>query len=79
MQPDSAILQPNLSGGGKMTSRTKRILQVISFIGLALSLIPAFLVFNGMLSREIYFHLMVAGMLMWFGTAVFWIKKDHLG
>ncbi len=60
-----------------MTSRTKHILQVISFIGLALSLIPAFLMFSGTLSRELYFHLMDAGMLIWFGTAVFWIRKDH--
>lgn len=62
-----------------MTSQTKFILQTISFAGLALSIIPAFLVFGGILSREIYLHLMVAGMLMWFCTAVFWVKKDHLG
>lgn len=62
-----------------MTSQRRRILQTISFTGLALSIIPAFLVFGGLLSRQIYFHLMVAGMLMWFGTAVFWIRKDHSG
>lgn len=62
-----------------MTSTGKRILLVISFAGLALSIIPSFLVFGGLLSKEMYFHLMNAGMLMWFGTAVFWIRKDHLG
>lgn len=62
-----------------MTPITKYILQAVSFIGLALSIIPAFLLFGGILSKEIYLHLMVAGMLMWFGTAVFWIRKDHLG
>lgn len=62
-----------------MTSLIKIILQVISFAGLALSILPAFLVFGGILSREMYYHLMVAGTLMWFGSAVFWIRKDHLG
>ena len=62
-----------------MMSRTKRILQVISFIGLALSIIPAFFLFGGILSRENYLRLMVIGMLMWFGTAIFWVRKDHLG
>lgn len=62
-----------------MTSRTKHILQVISFVGLALSIIPAFLVFGEILSKEIYLRLMIMGMLMWFCTAVFWIKKGHLG
>jgi hypothetical protein len=62
-----------------MTPTTKRILQAISFAGLGLSLFPSFLVFSGHLSKEMYFHLMTAGMLMWFCTAVFWIRKDHLG
>ncbi|HOM59969.1 MAG TPA: hypothetical protein PLP49_00830 [Anaerohalosphaeraceae bacterium] len=60
-----------------MTFHTKLILQVISYIGLALSFIPALLVFGGLLSKEVYFHLMVTGMLLWFGTAIFWIRKDH--
>lgn len=62
-----------------MRAPGRRILQAVSFAGPALSIIPAFLVFGGLLSMEIYFHLMVAGMLMWFGTAIFWIKKDNLG
>lgn len=62
-----------------MTTRTKRMLQMISFTGLALSIIPSFLVFGEILSKEVYFRLMAAGMLTWFCTAVFWIRKDHLG
>ena len=62
-----------------MTSPKKHILQAISFGGLALSIIPALFVFGEMLSKEAYFNLMIIGMLMWFGAAVFWIKKDHLG
>ena len=60
-----------------MTSRTKHILQIISFLGLVLSILPALLVFSGDLSKEMYFRLMAAGMLVWFGTAVFWVRKDH--
>lgn len=60
-----------------MTSQTKYILQAVSFAGLALSAFSAFLVFGGILTKEAYFRLMEAGMLMWFCTAVFWIRKDH--
>ena len=60
-----------------MSARTKHILQAISYLGLALSIIPAFLVFGGILSKESYLWLMLVGMVLWFCTAVFWIKKDH--
>ena len=60
-----------------MTSRTKRILQTISYLGLALSIIPAFLVFGGILSKVAYLRLMLVGMILWFSTAVFWVRKDH--
>ncbi len=62
-----------------MSTTTRRILQAISFTGLGLSLVPSFLVFGGLLSKEMYFHCMTVGMLLWFGTAVFWIRSDHLG
>ena len=62
-----------------MNSQKKLILQIISFIGLALSIIPAFLLFGGMLAKDTYLQLMVVGMVLWFGTALFWIKSDHLG
>jgi len=61
-----------------MTSQKKLILQIISFLGLALSIIPAFLVFGAIISKETYLWLMVLGMVMWFSTAIFWIKRDHL-
>lgn len=41
--------------------------------------IPAILMFTGALSKEVYLHLMTAGMVLWFSTAVFWIRKDHQG
>ena len=62
-----------------MSSQKKLILQIISFIGLALSIIPALLVFGGILAKDTYLQLMIAGMILWFGTAVFWIKPDHFG
>ena len=60
-----------------MKSLSKYILQAISYLGLALSIIPAFLVFGGILSKEVYLGLMLVGMVLWFSTAVFWVKKDH--
>ena len=62
-----------------MNATTKRILQTISFCGLALSVIPAFLVYGGTIEKQTYLNLMLLGMFLWLGTAIFWIKKDHLG
>ena len=62
-----------------MTQQTRRILQTISFLGLMVSVLPAFLVFGGVVSRQTHLHLMLLGMAMWFGTATFWIRRDHLG
>ncbi|MHC4477745.1 MAG: hypothetical protein ACYTEL_19035 [Planctomycetota bacterium] len=62
-----------------MNLQKKFILQIISFIGLALSIIPAFLLFGGILAKDTYLQLMIVGMILWFSTAVFWIKPDHFG
>lgn len=62
-----------------MTAQTRLILKIISYLGLAVSVAPAFLVFGGILSKPAYLNLMVIGMVMWFGTATFWIRRDHLG
>jgi hypothetical protein len=62
-----------------MTQQTRRILQTISFLGLAVSVLPAFLVFGGAVSKQTHLYLMLLGMVMWFGTATFWIRRDHLG
>lgn len=62
-----------------MKPETKLILKVISFIGLALSIIPSILFFVGTISRDNYLSAMVVGMFMWFGAAVFWVKKEDLG
>ncbi len=60
-----------------MTAQTRLILKTISYIGLAVSIVPAFLFFAGVLSKQVYINLMIVGMVMWFGTAIFWVKRDH--
>jgi len=55
----------------------KTVLKLVSYTGLALSLVPAFLFFAGKLDRPVYLNLLIAGMILWFATAIFWIKSDH--
>jgi hypothetical protein len=57
-----------------MDLTTKRVLQAISFFGLVLSIVPALLYFRGSVSQSAYYNLLVVGMVLWFGAAVFWIK-----
>jgi hypothetical protein len=54
----------------------KTILIVISFVGLVLTLLPAFLVFENAIAWETYITLMNIGTMVWFLTAPFWIKKE---
>lgn len=56
----------------------KTLLIVLSFAGLVLTILPSVLVFKGILEMESHFHLMVAGMVIWFATAPFWMKTKSL-
>ena len=56
----------------------KKLLIVISFIGLALTIVPSVLVFKQVFAIETHFHLMIAGMILWFATAPFWMKTKSL-
>ncbi|GAA4458359.1 hypothetical protein GCM10023189_30480 [Nibrella saemangeumensis] len=56
----------------------KTILKPLSYIGLALTVVPAFLVFYGVLSLADHKLLMLAGMLLWFVTAPFWILEKKV-
>lgn len=56
----------------------KNLLKPISYFGLFITILPAFLFFAGMIERSIQFNLMVVGMFLWFGTAIFWIKPSSL-
>ena len=54
----------------------KNALKVLSFLGLALTVLPSFFVLNGLLGVNDYKLLMLAGTLGWFITAPFWIFKE---
>lgn len=57
--------------------KTKTLLKLISYLGLAMSILPAMLFFAGKLDRQTYLNLLIVGMILWFSTAIFWIKSDH--
>lgn len=54
----------------------KTILIVISFVGLVLTLLPAFLVFENVIGWETYITVMNIGTIVWFLTAPLWMKKE---
>jgi len=54
----------------------KYILMVGSFLGLGLTVVPAFLVFSGMLTWDTHAVLMAVGALLWFATAPFWMVNE---
>jgi len=66
-------------GDSTVTHTTGRFVRLLSYCGLALSIVPALLVFEGTIAKDLYLNLMVGGMLLWFCTAVLWIRPDHLG
>lgn len=55
----------------------KTPLKLVSYAGLALSVVPAVLLYRGAVEVSTYRWLMIAGMVLWFGTAIFWIRPDH--
>lgn len=56
----------------------RKILIIISIIGLVLTVVPSVLVFIQEISMEAHKQLMIVGMLMWFGTAPLWMKEQEL-
>lgn len=52
------------------------ILRGLSYLGLALTLLPSFVVFQGGISLDAHKWLMFLGTLLWFVTAAFTIKDD---
>lgn len=53
------------------------ILKIISFIGLAFTLIPSFLVMKGVIDPQHSKILMLIGTIVWFITASFWMNKKE--
>lgn len=56
----------------------RKILIIISFVGLVLTIVPSILVFERVIELEKNFILMFAGMFLWFATAPFWMKSKSL-
>ena len=52
-------------------------LRLVSWLGLALTLLPSFLVFRGALSLDAFKAVVLAGSVLWLGTAPFWINRGR--
>jgi len=52
------------------------LLKIGSFVGLGLTVVPAFLVFAGLLTWDTHAALMGVGAVLWFVTAPFWMVKE---
>ena len=55
----------------------KNLLKTGSFVGLGLTVVPAFLVFSGVLTWDTHAVLMAIGAVLWFVTAPFWLYRDN--
>ena len=55
----------------------KNLIIIISIISLSITIIPAFLVFAGMMTLEMNKTLMFIGTLGWFITAPSWMNKKE--
>lgn len=53
----------------------KTILKILSFIGLILTVVPSFMVFNDSITLDMHKWLMLLGTILWFATAPFWMNK----
>lgn len=56
----------------------KKVLILISYLGLAFTFLPSILVLKGALTLQNHFWLMSIGMVLWFSTAPFWMKSKSL-
>jgi len=54
----------------------KTVLRLVSYLGLALSVIPPLLLWAGRIEMSTNRVLLNVGMCLWFGTAIFWIKRE---
>lgn len=56
----------------------KKLLMVLSYVGLALTILPSILVLKGIITLQNNFWFMGIGMVVWFTTAPFWMKSKSL-
>ena len=54
----------------------KTLTKILSYVGLALTVIPSIFVFAGNIEWQTHADLMLGGTLLWFVTAPFWMKKQ---
>lgn len=54
------------------------LLKLLSVIGLGLTVVPAFLVFYGVIVWETHARLMLLGAVLWFATAPLWMGGTRL-
>jgi len=52
------------------------LLKILSYGGLALTVVPSFLALTGAISMDTHKGLMIGGMFLWFLTAPWWINKS---
>lgn len=52
------------------------VLQIISFLGLALLFLATIAYLFGNIDRELLKRAMLVGTIAWFGTCPFWIGKE---
>ncbi|MEM8968666.1 MAG: hypothetical protein AAGE93_19780 [Bacteroidota bacterium] len=55
----------------------RKLLILLSFLGLALTVIPAFLVYHEAIDFATHKILALIGTLLWLGTAPFWMNKKQ--
>lgn len=55
----------------------KTLIKILSYLGLALTIIPSILVFMEKIEMGTNKNLMAIGMLLWFVTAPFWMNKNE--
>jgi hypothetical protein len=53
----------------------KTVLKIVSYVGLVLTVVPAFAVMAGAISWETHALLMFIGMVVWFCSAPFWMRR----
>jgi hypothetical protein len=53
-----------------------KMLKILSFLGLFLTLAPAFFVFFNVIEFETHKLFMLVGTLLWFLTAPFWMNRE---
>lgn len=52
------------------------LLKLVSFVGLGLTVVPAFLVFAGTITWDTHAALMLVGTIAWFATSPFWMPEE---